>query len=198
MYDGVTIDGVNDAGLGQCLYLSSATYPKRDPASPAECGGVDPVPLDMFGSVASVEGLTNPPFALVSPVLPGGHAATATWPLRCHRRLGHLRVSGRRVGRDHGAGFTVMTNDPTTINSSPSALLDEVAATPCCRHRAPPTGSCAPRYYLNGSASTGDSAQGIAEVFAIGANVSVPMIQSTPDEPNVAPTLWRTASTTGR
>ena len=33
----------------------------------------------------------------------------------------------------------------------------------------------------------------VAEVFAVVRNASVPMIRSTPEEPNVAPTLWRTA-----
>jgi penicillin V acylase-like amidase (Ntn superfamily) len=51
MYDGVTIDGVNDAGLGaNALYLSSATYPKRDPALPGlSVAAWTQYALDMFG-----------------------------------------------------------------------------------------------------------------------------------------------------
>ncbi len=199
MYDGVTIDGVNDAGLGaNALYLSSATYPKRDPALPGlSVAAWTQYALDMFGSVAeAVEGLTTPPFSLVSPVLPGGHAAT-----------GHLALSdatgdsaifeyldGELVVH-HGAGFTVMTNDPTYDQQLALCLYwDEVGGHAMLPGTERPADRFVrARYYLNGSTSTGDSAQGIAEVFAIVRNVSVPMIQSTPDKPNVAPTLWRTA-----
>ena len=85
MYDGVTVDGINDAGLGaNALYLSSATYPKRDAATPGlSVAAWTQYALDMFASVAeAVEGLSAPPYGVVSPLLPGGHAAT-----------GHLALS---------------------------------------------------------------------------------------------------------
>ena len=78
MYDGVTIDGVNDAGLGaNALYLSAAQYPERDVATPGlSVAAWTQYALDLFGSVAeAVDGLSAPPYELVSPVLPGGHAA---------------------------------------------------------------------------------------------------------------------------
>jgi penicillin V acylase-like amidase (Ntn superfamily) len=49
------------------------------------------------------------------------------------------------------------------------------------------------RYYLGGLAATGDLTRGIADVFGIVRNASVPAIRSTPEKPNVAPTLWRSA-----
>jgi penicillin V acylase-like amidase (Ntn superfamily) len=199
MYDGVTVDGVNDAGLAaNALYLSAATYPKRDPAIPGlSVAGWTQYALDMFSSVAeAVEGLTTPPYGIVSPVLPGGHAAT-----------GHLALSDATGDSaifeyldgdlvvHHGADYTVMTNDP--IYDEQLALCsywDEVGGNAMLPGTERPSDRFVrARYYLNGSTFSGDAVQGIAEVFAIVRNVSVPMIQSTPDKPNVAPTLWRTA-----
>jgi penicillin V acylase-like amidase (Ntn superfamily) len=199
MYDGVTIDGINDAGLGaNALYLSAADYPKRDPAVPGlSVAAWTQYALDMFSSVAeAVEGLTTPPFGLVSPLLPGGHAAT-----------GHLALSdatgdsaifeylGGELVVHHGAEFTVMTNDPTYDQQlALCAYWDEVGGNAMLPGTERPADRFVRvRYYLNGSTFTGDAARGLAEVFAIVRNASVPMIQSTPDKPNVAPTLWRTA-----
>lgn len=199
MYDGVTVDGVNDAGLGaNALYLSAAEYPKRDPAVPGmSVAAWTQYALDMFSSVAeAVEELMNPPFGLVSPVLPGGHAAT-----------GHLALSdatgdsaifeyldGELVVH-HGPEFAVMTNDPTYDQQlALCAYWDQVGGNAML----PGTERPADRfvrahYYLSGSTFSGDATRGLAEVFAIVRNASVPMIQATPDKPNVAPTLWRTA-----
>ena len=199
MYDGVTVDGVNDAGLGaNALYLSAAEYPKRDPAVPGlSVAAWTQYALDTFSSVAeAVEELMNPPFGLVNPVLPGGHAAT-----------GHLALSdatgdsaifeyldGELVVH-HGAEFAVMTNDPTYDQQlALCAYWDQVGGNAML----PGTERPADRfvrahYYLSGSTFSGDATRGLAEVFAIVRNASVPMIQSTPDKPNVAPTLWRTA-----
>jgi choloylglycine hydrolase len=196
---GSVVSTMYDAGLGaNALYLSAATYPTRDPAVPGlSVAAWTQYALDTFSSVAeAVDGLTIPPFGLVSPVLPGGHAAT-----------GHLALSdatgdsaifeyldGELVVH-HGAEFTVMTNDPTY--SEQLALCtywDEVGGNAMLPGTERPADRFVrARYYLNGATLSGDAARGLAEVFAIVRNASVPMIQSTPDKPNVAPTLWRTA-----
>jgi penicillin V acylase-like amidase (Ntn superfamily) len=199
MYDGITIDGVNDAGLGaNALYLSASTYPKRDPAVPGlSVAAWTQYALDMFSSVAeAVEGLTNPPYGIVSPVLPGGHAAT-----------GHLALSdatgdsaifeyldGELVVH-HGKDYTVMTNDPTYEQQlALCAYWDEVGGNAMLPGTERPADRFVrARYYLNASTFSGDETRALAEVFAIIRNASVPMIQSTPEAPNVAPTLWRTA-----
>ena len=199
MYDGVTIDGVNDAGLAaNALYLSSAVYPQRDPAVPGlSVAAWTQYALDMFGSVAgAVDGLTAPPYQVVSPMLPGGHAATghlalsdATGDSAIFEYLdGHLVVH-------HGADFTVMTNDPTYDQQlALCSYWDEVGGGAMLPGTERPADRFVrAQYYLDGSTRTDDAARGLAEVFAIVRNVSVPMIQSTADKPNVAPTLWRTA-----
>jgi len=199
MYDGVTVDGVNDAGLGaNALYLAAATYPERDPAIPGlSVAAWTQYALDMFPSVAeAVKGLATPPFGIVSPVLPGGHAAT-----------GHLALSdaagdsaifeyidGELVVH-HGAGFTVMTNDPAYDQQlALCAYWDEVGGNAMLPGTERPADRFVrARHYLNGSTPVGEADRGVAEVFAIIRNVSVPMIHSTAEKPNVAPTLWRTA-----
>ena len=199
MYDGVTIDGVNAAGLAaNALYLSSARYPERDTSVPGlSVAAWTQYALDMFASVTeAVDGLGTPPYEVVSPVLPGGHAAT-----------GHLALSdatgdsaileyldGELVVH-HGADFTVMTNDPTYDQQLALCVYwDEVGGDAMLPGTERPADRfIRARYYLDGSTSTGDAASGLAEVFAIVRNVSVPMIESRPDKPNVAPTLWRTA-----
>jgi len=199
MYDGVTIDGVNAAGLAaNALYLSSARYPERDTTVPGlSVAAWTQYALDMFASVTeAVDGLGTPPYEVVSPVLPGGHAAT-----------GHLALSdatgdsaileyldGELVVH-HGADFTVMTNDPTYDQQLALCVYwDEVGGDAMLPGTERPADRfIRAQYYLDGSTSTGDAAIGLAEVFAIVRNVSVPMIESTPDKPNVAPTLWRTA-----
>ena len=157
--------------------------------------------IELEGSIEpsvaeAVEGLTTPPYGVVSPVLPGGHAAT-----------GHLALSdatgdsaifeyldGELVVH-HGGDFTVMTNDPTYDQQLALCFYwDEVGGNAMLPGTERPADRFVrARYYLNGTTVTGDAALGLAEVFAIVRNVSVPMIQSTPDKPNVAPTLWRTA-----
>jgi penicillin V acylase-like amidase (Ntn superfamily) len=199
MYDGVTVDGVNDAGLGaNALYLSAAHYPTRDPSIPGlSVAAWTQYALDMFATVAeAVESLSDPPFQVVSPVLPGGHAAT-----------GHLALSdatgdsaifeyldGQLVVH-HGSEYVVMTNDPTYEQQlALCTYWDEVGGSAML----PGTERPADRfvrahYYLDGLAPTSDLTRGIADVFGIVRNASVPAIRSTPEKPNVAPTLWRSA-----
>jgi penicillin V acylase-like amidase (Ntn superfamily) len=199
MYDGVTLDGINSAGLGaNALYLAAANYPERNDSVPGlSVAAWTQYALDMFSSVAeAVEGLTAPPFQVVSPVLPGGHSAT-----------GHLALSDASGDSaifeyldgvlvvHHGAEFTVMTNDPTYDEQLALCVYwDEVGGNAMLPGTERPADRFVrARYYLKGSTFSGDAARGVAEVFAIVRNASVPMIQSTPERPNVAPTLWRTA-----
>jgi penicillin V acylase-like amidase (Ntn superfamily) len=199
MYDGVTVDGVNDAGLGaNALYLSAAKYPVRNPSlSGLSVAAWTQYALDMFASVTeAVDALSHPPFQIVSPVLPGGHAAT-----------GHLALSDAsgdsaifeyidgQLQVHHGAQYTVMTNDPIYEQQlALCAYWDEVGGAAMLPGTERPADRFVrARYYLNGSTFSGNAARGVAEVFGIIRNVSVPMIQSTPEKPNVAPTLWRSA-----
>jgi len=117
MYDGVTVDGVNDAGLGaNALYLSAAQYPIRDPSIPGlSVAAWTQYALDMFATVGeAVESLSDPPFQVVSPVLPGGHAATGH--LALSDATGDSAIFEYLAGQlvvHHGSEYVVMTNDPT-------------------------------------------------------------------------------------
>lgn len=199
MYDGVTVDGVNEAGLGaNALYLSAAQYPERDNSVPGlTVAAWTQYALDMFSTVAdAVESLRDPPFQVVSPVLPGGHAAT-----------GHLALSDSsgdsaifeylngQLSVHHGAEYVVMTNDP--IYEQQLALCvywDEVGGNAMLPGTERPADRfIRARYYLNGLAPTNDLTRGLADVLGIVRNASVPAIHPTAEKPNVAPTLWRSA-----
>ena len=199
MYDGVTVDGVNDVGLAaNALYLSAAEYPIRSPSAPGlSVAAWTQYVLDMAGSVSeAVDVLTDPPFQIVSPLLPGGHAAT-----------GHLALSDGtgdsaileyldgELEIHHGSQYTVMTNDPTYEQQlALCAYWDEVGGDAMLPGTERPADRFVrARYYLDGSTSSGDTDRALAEVFAIVRNVSVPMIHSTAEKPKVAPTLWRSA-----
>lgn len=199
MYDGVTVDGVNDAGLAaNALYLSAAQYPVRHASTPGmSVAGWTQYVLDMFSSVTdAVAGHADLPFEVASPVLPGGHAAT-----------GHLAVSdasgdsaifeyleGRLVVH-HGPEFVVMTNDPVYDRQlALCAYWDEVGGQSMLPGTERPADRFVrARYYLDGLAPTGEMPVGVADVFGIVRNVSVPSIAPTPEKPNVAPTRWRSA-----
>ncbi len=199
MYDAVTLDGVNDAGLGaNVLYLAAATYPVRDRARAGlSVAAWAQYALDSFSSVGeAVEGLVDPPFQLVSPVLPGGYAATGHLALSdASGDSAILEYLGGEVVVHHGRQYVVMTNDPTYDEQLALCVYwDEVGGSAMLPGTERPADRFVrARYYLGASTFSGEAERGIAEVFAIVRNASVPMIKATPEKPNVAPTLWRTA-----
>jgi choloylglycine hydrolase len=49
-------------------------------------------------------------------------------------------------------------------------------------------------FYINAIPKTADNRQAIAGAFSVIRNVSVPLGISTPDQPNISSTLWRSVS----
>jgi choloylglycine hydrolase len=199
MYDRATCDGVNVAGLAaNLLYLSSSVYPERDPAIPGMCISVlVQYVLDSFATVAeTVAVLGDAPFQVTTTTVPGGEAGT-----------GHLSLSDRAgdsaiiefldgtVVIHHDPSYTVMTNDPPYAQQlALCAYFDEVgdgAFLPGTER--PSDRFVRASHYLHRCMPTDDLATGVAQVFSITRNVSVPMVAPQGDEPNVAPTNWRTA-----
>ena len=199
MYDKATCDGVNVAGLAaNLLYLSSSVYPRRDAAIPGMCiSALTQYVLDSFATVAeAVAVLNDAPFQVTTTTVPGGESGTA-----------HLSLSDRSgdsaiiefldgaVVIHHDPSYTVMTNDPPYAHQlALCAYFDEVgdgAFLPGTER--PSDRFVRASHYLGRSAPTSDLATGVAEVFSITRNVSVPMVAPRSDEPNVAPTNWRTA-----
>lgn len=210
-YNIASADGMNEKGLvANLLYLAESSYGGLDNKPPLSIGLWAQYVLDNYGTVAeAVDGLQAQPFRIIAPKLPNGSAAQL-----------HLSVSdptgdsaifeyidGELVIH-HGKQYQVMTNSPTYdqqlaldaywkrigglkflpgTNSAPdrfaraSFLIDAVPS------KADPNfiGAVPDGTYAN---------QAVAEVMSVIRAVSVPLGITTPDEPNIASTLWRTVS----
>jgi penicillin V acylase-like amidase (Ntn superfamily) len=197
MYDIATVEGVNDAGLAaHALYLDSSRYPVRDASFPGMSMSVwTQYVLDSFATVAeAVAVLADPPFQVRPITLPDGTPAPGH--LALSDRTGDSAVVEYIDGRPvvhHGPAYRVMTNDPPyDAQLALSAYWEQIGGGAML----PGTERPADRfvragYYLSQCAPTADGDSAMAAVFAIVRNVSVPMIASGPDAPNVAPTNWR-------
>jgi choloylglycine hydrolase len=199
MYDRATVEGVNDAGLAaHALYLASSRYPARDTALPGlSVAAWTQYALDMHSTVAAaVEGLSEAGFQVTNATLPGDEPATAH--LALSDASGDSAILEYLEGRlvvHHGPEFQVMTNDPPFDQQlALCSYWDEVGGDAMLPGTERPADRFVrTRYYLQQAPTTDDGDRGVAEVFAIVRNASVPMITASPEKPNVAPTLWRSA-----
>jgi choloylglycine hydrolase len=104
-------------------------------------------------------------------------------------------IGGRQVIH-HGRDYQVMTNSPTfdrqlAINEYWEQLGGTVML--------PGTNRAADRFaratfYVNAVPKTDDPKMALASVLSVARNVSVPLGISTPDEPNISSTRWRTVA----
>lgn len=210
-YNIASADGMNEKGLvANMLYLAEADYGALDDKPPMSIGLWAQYVLDNYATVAeAVEGLKAQPFRILAPKLPNGSAATL-----------HLSISdpsgdsaifeyiGGKLVVHHGKQYTVMTNSPTYdqqlalnsywekigglkflpgTNSAPDRFARAsflIGAVPLKIDpnfiKAVPNGS-----YTN---------QAVAEVMSVMRAVSVPLGITTPGQPNIASTLWRTVA----
>ena len=154
--------------------------------------------LDNFASVAeTVDALAADPFVLLAPDLPNGKASTL-----------HLAVSdasgdsaifeyvGGQLTIHHGREYQVMTNSPVydqqlAINSYWESIGGTVML--------PGTNRAADRFarasfYIKAIPQTGNARDALASVLGVIRNASGPLGISTPGQPNISSTLWRTVS----
>jgi choloylglycine hydrolase len=199
MYDRATVEGVNDHGLAaHALYLAACRYPARDPALPGmSVAAWTQYALDMFSSVAAaVDGLSDGSFQVANATLPGDEAATGHLSLAdASGDSAILEYLDGRLVVHHGPEFQVMTNDPTYDQQlALCTYWDEVGGDAMLPGTERPADRFVrARHYLQRAPATSDDRRGVAEVFSIVRNASVPIIESTPERPNVASTLWRSA-----
>jgi penicillin V acylase-like amidase (Ntn superfamily) len=212
-YNTASADGMNEKGLvANLLYLAESDYGKDTGAdrAPLVIGMWAQYVLDNFASVAeTVEGLKAANFRIVAPKLPNGSAATL-----------HLSVSdpsgdsaifeyvdGELVVH-HGKDYKVMTNSPTFDQQlALTSYWDKIGGTAFL----PGTNSAADRFVRasflldaatkkvdkNFIAAVPDQSyanQAVAQSLSVMRGVSVPLGISTPGQPNIASTLWRTAA----
>lgn len=199
-YDIGVTDGMNEKGLvANLLFLAESSY-KRD-------GDNRPVMgisiwtqyvLDNFATVEeAVAELKKEKFRIDAPDLPNG--SKSTLHLSISDTTGNSAIFEYIDGRliiHQGKECQVMTNSPTydkqqTLNDYWEQIGGLVML--------PGTNRASDRFvrasfYIKALPQTADMRQGVAGVFSVMRNVSVPLGISVPDQPNIASTRWRTVA----
>ena len=211
-YEVGTADGMNEKGLvGNLLYLAESEYAKPVPGKPylSIAAWVQYV-LDNYATVSeAVEALEKTPFNLLAPTLPNGKASTL-----------HLAISdatgdsaifeyvGGKLQVHHGKQYTVMTNSPIYDQQ---LALNEYWKSIGGLVFLPGTNRAADRFarasflldaiprkadpsYIKSVPQQSFSNQAVASVMGVMRSVSVPLGITTPDQPNISSTIWRTVS----
>lgn len=199
-YDICTTDGVNEAGLAaNLLWLAESEYPSNTGDRPAVALSLwAQYVLDNFATVAeAVAALTATPLRVVTAEVPGQHRL-ATLHLAMSDATGDSAIveyiDGEQVIH-HGRQYQVMTNSP--IFSKQLAITEywqQIGGTVML----PGTNRAADRFvraafYIDAVPKTADPLEAVAVVMSVVRNVSVPYGITTPDEPNISSTRWRTA-----
>lgn len=200
-YDISTSDGMNEAGLvANVLWLAESEYPDHDDKKPGlAISAWAQYVLDQFATVdEAVRHLESEPFVLVTDKVPGQNRK-ATLHLSISDASGDSAIieyiNGKQVVH-HSREFQVMTNSPTFEKQlALNAYWKDIGGTVML----PGTNRAADRFaraafYVNAIPKSEDTQEAIASVFSVIRNVSVPYGITTPDQPNISSTRWRTVA----
>ena len=211
IYEMATVDGINEKGLAMnILYLAESDYGTVGDKPPMCISMWGQYVLDNFATVAEAVGaLEKEPFRLVAPVLPNGSPAH-----------GHLSITdpsgdsaifeyiGGKLVIHHGSQYVVMTNSPEYSQQlAINRYWESVGGTAFL----PGTSRASDRFarawfginavpravdpdYIKAVPGQSLALQGGASVMSVIRSVSVPLGISTPGQPNIASTIWRTVS----
>lgn len=199
-YDIATTDGVNEKGLSaNLLWLVESEYPSfTEHSKPGlSIAAWAQYVLDNFPDVASaVAALKEEPFTLVTAGVPG-EGRLATLHLSLSDASGDSAIveyiDGKQVIH-HSREYQVMTNSPTFDEQlALNAYWQQIGGTTML----PGTNRAADRFvrasfYINAIPKTGSPEESLAYVLSSLRSVSVPFGISTPNEPNISSTRWRT------
>jgi len=211
-YELGTADGMNERGLvANLLYLAESDYGKPAAGQPTLSIALwAQYVLDNFATVAeAVDALRREPFAILAPKLPNG--AESTLHLSISDAAGDSAILQYVAGKlvvFHGKQYTVMTNSP--IYSEQLALnaywkniggLVFLPGTNRASDRFARTSfllESIPRkidpHFIKSVPQQSFNFQAVASVMSVMRSVSVPLGITTPGEPNIASTIWRTAA----
>lgn len=210
-YDVGSADGMNEKGLvANLLYLAESEYAKPNGKPALSISVWAQYVLDNFATVAeAVTALSAEPFVVVTANLPNGSGAQL-----------HLAISdpsgdsaifeylGGKLVVHHGRQYQVMTNSPSYDQQlALNAYWQDIGGTVFL----PGTNRAADRFarasffikaipakaapeILSAVPDQTYANQAVASVASVMRSVSVPLGLSTPGEPNIASTLWRTVS----
>jgi penicillin V acylase-like amidase (Ntn superfamily) len=197
-YGVASVDGMNEKGLvANTLYLVESDYGKPVPGKPTmSIACWTQYVLDNFATVKeAVDALRSEPFTIIAPTLPNGVPG-----------VGHMSISdpsgdsaileyvkGKLVIH-HGREYQVMTNSPTFDEQlALNAYWEQIGGLTML----PGTNRASDRFvrasfYIKSLPQTDDSHKAAASIFSVIRGVSVPLGFTTPREPNIASTVWRT------
>ncbi|WOC17290.1 putative protein YxeI [Pseudochrobactrum sp. MP213Fo] len=200
-YDISTTDGMNEAGLvTNVLWLVESSYPKYDGTAPGlSIAAWAQYVLDNFGTVQeAVDTLAKEPFTIVTSDVPG-EDRLATLHLSLSDSSGDSAIieyiDGKQVIH-HSRDYQVMTNSPAFEQQlALNSYWQQIGGTVML----PGTNRAADRFarasfYVNAIPKTDDAEETLASAFSVIRNASVPFGISTPDQPNISSTRWRTVS----
>jgi penicillin V acylase-like amidase (Ntn superfamily) len=199
-YEAGTSDGMNEKGLvANLLYLAESEYPPLDDLRPAiVTGALVQYLLDNFATVEeAVATLRQEKFRTVTVTAPNGIKGNVHFSISDSSGDSAILeyIKGKLVIH-HGRQYQVMTNSP--IFSDQLALYEywkQIGGTVML----PGTNRAADRFarasfYVNAAAQSADQREAVAAVFSVMRNVSVPRGISTPAQPNISSTIWRTVA----
>lgn len=199
-YDLATADGINEKGLvANLLYLTESSYERVDDSRPVMGLSIwTQYVLDNFSTVSeAVNSLKKDSFRIDAPPTPNGE------PSKMHLAISDSTgdsaifeyIDGKLVIHQ-GRECQVMTNSPVydkqiTLNNYWKQIGGLVML--------PGTNRASDRFvrasfYIDVIPQTSDYRMAVAGVFSVIRNTSVPLGISTPSQPNIASTRWRTVS----
>jgi choloylglycine hydrolase len=200
-YDISTTDGMNEKGLVvNLLWLAESEYPRFDGSKPGLAISLwAQYMLDNYATAAeAMNALEKEPLLVATAQVPG------------EERLANLHMSisdpsgdsaiveyvkGKQVIH-HGREYQVMTNSPTYDEQlALYSYWNEIGGTVML----PGTNRAADRFarasfYINAIPKNEDPDMAVASVFSVIRNASVPFGITTPDQPNISSTRWRTVA----
>ena len=200
-YDICSTDGMNEKGLvANLLWLAESSYPQWNGEKPAlSIAAWVQYMLDNFATVnEAVSEIEKNTFDVVSDMMPDG-TRMATLHLSISDATGDNAIFEYIDGKlniHHNRSYQVMTNSPVFDQL---LALDDYWKTIGGTTFLPGTNRAADRFvrasfYINAIPKTEDTRTALASVFSVIRNTSVPFGISTPDQPNISSTRWRTVS----
>lgn len=201
-YDISTTDGMNEKGfVANLLWLAESEYEKPNPSKPGLAISLwAQYVLDNFATVnEAVDYLSQEPFVVVTAEVPG-QERLATLHLSISDVTGDSAIveyiGGKQVIH-HDRKYQVMTNSPTYEKQlAMEEYWRQIGGTVML----PGTNRAADRFaraafYIKAIPQEEDPQMALASVFSVIRNVSVPYYGiTTPDQPNISSTRWRTVA----
>ena len=200
-YDIGITDGMNEAGLvANLLFLPESIYERPGDTRPVMGLSIwTQYVLDNFATVdEAVAAVSKGGFEVVSDQMPDG-SRLATLHLSISDTTGDNAIFeyvGGKLNIHHSKAYQVMTNSPVFDQQ---LALDDYWRTIGGTTFLPGTNRAADRFvrasfYIDAIPKVKDSREAVAAVFSVIRNCSVPLGISTPGEPNISSTRWRTLS----